>query len=667
MQFSCESCKATLQIADEKVKGKRLLVRCKRCGAKITIFDPALGAAPRPAAMPAPAPAATPAPAPAAAPAPAPAAAPAPARAAAAPSPAAEPDGDRDTDTESTRAMDSDLLEKALRASKDESALSSASGLSPVGNGPARSPLKASPPPPPREIATPRDPAIWFAMIGGKQAGPMSRAEIGLKTAQGGLGPRTYLWKEGMASWLRAKDVAELGSLFGAPPESAPEIANKASQQAGKKAEGMREFGTADFGSLDLSAEEARRTQKKAEVEFSTQDLGSLNLAAEAPRSRRVPEAQKRSGGQPSAVNPFAEPTPAEKKKPALQQALTPALGSPAHEAIQIDDGPEEDSTHVDQLPLGERVHQESVASELFNSGEQASPGAAADLARWASSELGKQKSSQPKLKTPRQPGLLDPSQGQAQPGGPVSQVPDSPGRVAQHESTGEMFARTGVQQGRGQLISTLLVLAVVALAGVAYAFFSGGDTPQQEVAHEVARPSLGGTGEKVDLTRQPAPSLQKPAAPPSSAAPGKVAKPPEPEKLSPEQEAAMKSLDNERGIGTHGPKEAQGESAEASETGSGGLTAEAVRKKLDENKGALQSCIDDALHRDPNLRVGKILIATTIAPSGVVTAAKIDKRTVDESPLGSCLKKATRRIVFPSFTGEAFEVEIPIVVNSNQ
>ena len=130
-----------------------------------------------------------------------------------------------------------------------------------------------------------------------------------------------------------------------------------------------------------------------------------------------------------------------------------------------------------------------------------------------------------------------------------------------------------------------------------------------------------------------------------------------------------MKGLDNERGIGTHGPKAAQAQAAEAPapEGASDGLTADDVRKKLDENKGALQGCIDDALRRDPNLRVGKILIATTIAPSGVVTAAKIDKRTVDESLLGSCLKRATRRIVFPPFSGDSFEVDIPIVVNSNQ
>src|SRR5207248_381312 len=106
MQFSCESCKTQLQIADEKVRGKRLIVRCKRCGAKIGISDPALGpprAAPRPVASAPPQPvAARPAPAP-----PAPAA-------------GAVSGQKRDSDTESTLAIDSDLLERALKASKND-------------------------------------------------------------------------------------------------------------------------------------------------------------------------------------------------------------------------------------------------------------------------------------------------------------------------------------------------------------------------------------------------------------------------------------------------------------------------------------------------------------------------------------------------------------------
>ena len=89
------------------------------------------------------------------------------------------------------------------------------------------------------------------------------------------------------------------------------------------------------------------------------------------------------------------------------------------------------------------------------------------------------------------------------------------------------------------------------------------------------------------------------------------------------------------------------------------------MRKKLDENKPALQACIDEALRRDPNLRVGKIHIATTIAPSGQVTRASIDKGAVEQSPLGSCLRRATRQIDFPAFSGDAFDVDIPIVVTA--
>jgi hypothetical protein len=97
------------------------------------------------------------------------------------------------------------------------------------------------------------------------------------------------------------------------------------------------------------------------------------------------------------------------------------------------------------------------------------------------------------------------------------------------------------------------------------------------------------------------------------------------------------------------------------------GLTADQVRRKLDENKASLQTCIDEALRRDPNLRVGKIHIATTIAPSGQVTSARIDKNTVEQSPLGACLRKATKKIAFPPFGGDAFDVDIPIVVTAGE
>src|SRR5207237_1341733 len=97
------------------------------------------------------------------------------------------------------------------------------------------------------------------------------------------------------------------------------------------------------------------------------------------------------------------------------------------------------------------------------------------------------------------------------------------------------------------------------------------------------------------------------------------------------------------------------------------GLTADQVRRKLDENKPALQACLDDARRHDPDLQVGTIRVATTIAPSGQVTEARIDRQSVDERALGVCLKRATRKIVFPQFSGAAFDVEIPISVGAGR
>src|SRR5256885_262125 len=98
-----------------------------------------------------------------------------------------------DTDTESTRAIDTELLARALRQSKEEGA--------PGGPKPQAG-----------------DQPSWFALIANKQEGPLSKAELALKTAQGTIGPRTYLLREGMADWVRAKDVPEAAGFFDEPP-----------------------------------------------------------------------------------------------------------------------------------------------------------------------------------------------------------------------------------------------------------------------------------------------------------------------------------------------------------------------------------------------------------------------------------------------------------------
>src|SRR3954468_25044946 len=193
MQFSCESCKTQLQIADEKIRGRRLLVRCRRCGAKIALADPAVsGSSPRLVSSASPGPVHTPRPRPFVLQRP-------------------------QTDLESTQAMDSAVLEQALEASRsDEGSRNGA----PV---PAQSLPSPSTP-----VAEPVDAPAWFAMLQGKQTGPLTRAELEAQVDGATIGPRTYVWREGMDSWQRAKDVGELHALFPQLPpasrDSAPAL-----------------------------------------------------------------------------------------------------------------------------------------------------------------------------------------------------------------------------------------------------------------------------------------------------------------------------------------------------------------------------------------------------------------------------------------------------------
>ena len=96
---------------------------------------------------------------------------------------------------------------------------------------------------------------------------------------------------------------------------------------------------------------------------------------------------------------------------------------------------------------------------------------------------------------------------------------------------------------------------------------------------------------------------------------------------------------------------------------GAAGLEPKVVSEVVSKNLKAFQICTENELRRNPSFAGGKIKITLTIGSSGVVTSAGIDKADIDRSDLGGCLKQKAKRIVFPSFEGEAFDVEIPLVL----
>jgi predicted Zn finger-like uncharacterized protein len=438
MQFSCENCKALLQISDEKLRGKRLVVKCKRCGSRIQIADPGLRTPSRVAPVVAtPRSVSTVAGVPTAA----------------------------DTDTESTRAIDTALLARALRQSKEESA--------PSQPGPQGG-----------------EQPSWFALVANNQEGPFSKAELALKSAQGIIGPRTYLWREGMADWARAKDVPEAASFFDEPPPSA-----------------------------------------KQPTPVAVPKVAATSAFQTRPPDQGIPMPGSGGSSAPST------------SEPVLQDGYGRGEGGP------------------------------DAAGSEANS--------ASDLAQWASSNLDHEEDEPLVARQPAREQRTDP------------------------RARGAAAAQPAPGSRTWPWVVAAIFIVLIALGVAAAVMFVGRESGT------VQQPQT--TEQKSDRT-----------APPPRTAPDSTPRVP-----------------------------------------TTGLSADAVKRKLDENKGALQKCVDDAVKYSPNLKVGRIHIATTIAPTGQVTSAKIDKKVIEESSLGTCLKIATRRIVFPAFTGDPFIVDIPILVNS--
>jgi predicted Zn finger-like uncharacterized protein len=101
-------------------------------------------------------------------------------------------------------------------------------------------------------------------------------------------------------------------------------------------------------------------------------------------------------------------------------------------------------------------------------------------------------------------------------------------------------------------------------------------------------------------------------------------------------------------------------------------LTPQQVSATVSRFESGYNICIDRELKRNPGFRGGKIRIVTTIMSSGLVKHAVLvadDERlqkSLNSSPLGSCLTEQTRRMVFPNFQGEPFDAEIPLVLGAS-
>jgi membrane protease subunit (stomatin/prohibitin family) len=83
-------------------------------------------------------------------------------------------------------------------------------------NGQVQSPQAPPPVPPPLPTVT------WYVAVNGQQNGPFTFEQLSQQVLQGMLKRETLVWKQGMASWVKADGVAELSELFANLPPPLP-------------------------------------------------------------------------------------------------------------------------------------------------------------------------------------------------------------------------------------------------------------------------------------------------------------------------------------------------------------------------------------------------------------------------------------------------------------
>ncbi|HEX3899460.1 MAG TPA: SPFH domain-containing protein [Mycobacteriales bacterium] len=81
--------------------------------------------------------------------------------------------------------------------------------------------------PPPLPVA-----AGFYLGVNGQQVGPFAPADLPAQVASGQLTPDTLVWRQGMGAWVRAADVPEVNSAFGAAPPPLPPAAPPAPPSA---------------------------------------------------------------------------------------------------------------------------------------------------------------------------------------------------------------------------------------------------------------------------------------------------------------------------------------------------------------------------------------------------------------------------------------------------
>ena len=172
--------------------------------------------------------------------------------------------------------------------------------------------------------------------------------------------------------------------------------------------------------------------------------------------------------------------------------------------------------------------------------------------------------------------------------------------------------------------------------------------------------PTPGQTGVAGQTAAQDAKRAQK--RPPSSARAAAGVKAPNDKEMSASQRN-LASLYRDEG-GEHGAKtSAPSDSARGG--GSGAVSQQAIMAVVTQNRRSLNLCYDRVLKHDSSLKSGRVVTHVKIGVSGSVTGVNVPDPQYANSEIGQCIAQTIRHWHFPSADAE-YETEFPIILQAN-
>jgi hypothetical protein len=95
-----------------------------------------------------------------------------------------------------------------------------------------------------------------------------------------------------------------------------------------------------------------------------------------------------------------------------------------------------------------------------------------------------------------------------------------------------------------------------------------------------------------------------------------------------------------------------------------GQVDASQLRREMKTRLGALRTCYERALKRNPAL-AGKLLLRFTILPAGTVMGVEVDSDSLNDADMAQCVRQSVAAWRFPAPNGGSVEVAFPFVFQS--